>query len=334
MKDRQQQLPVIAITVGEPAGIGAEVLIKALQQSFDAHLVIIGDPKHLQKSSEQLNERFSYQLWTAKEDLGQKPSISLLPIVYPEPIVCGKLNPNNAATTVQSLKIAHDLAQSNAVDAIFTGPVHKGNINDSGIAFSGHTEFFADAAACKQVVMMLATEAMRVALVTTHLPLRAVADAITKEKVEDVINITLDSLSDVLHKQTPKLAVLGLNPHAGEDGHLGMEEIDIIQPVISKISNERDIQITGPLPADTAFQQKYLDSFDAIVAMYHDQGLPVLKYSGFGQAVNITLGLPYLRASVDHGTALNIAGKGIADPSSFLYALKYTIGLVNHKAST
>ena len=211
-----------------------------------------------------------------------------------------------------------------------TGPVHKGLINKAGIAFSGHTEYFATQANCTDVVMMLATEGLRVALVTTHIPLAYVAKAITYERLQKVTRILHQDLQEKFGIKSPKIYACGINPHAGEDGHLGREEIEVMEPAFAELRTE-GIDIIGPLPADTIFQEKYLAEADAILAMYHDQGLPVLKYKGFGSSVNITLGLPFIRTSVDHGTALELAGKGIADSGSFIEAMKNAINLASNK---
>ena len=211
--------------------------------------------------------------------------------------------------------------------ALITGPVHKGVINDAGIPFTGHTEFFADRAGGHRVVMMLATEELRVALATTHLPLKDVSAAITHASLREVITILHRDLQQKFAIPQPHIFVCGLNPHAGESGHMGREEIDTIIPALDSL-REQGIQLTGPLPADTLFQPKYLQHADAVLAMYHDQGLPVLKFQGFGRAVNITLGLPFIRTSVDHGTALELAGLGQAEPGSFITALNLAITMI------
>ncbi len=215
--------------------------------------------------------------------------------------------------------------------AVVTGPVHKGVINRAGVSFSGHTEFFQHHANVQQVVMMLATEGLRVALVTTHIPLAYVAKAITEERLFQVIEILHADLKSKFGIANPTIYVCGLNPHAGEDGCLGREEIDIIEPALDKL-REQGMNLVGPLPADTLFQDKYLKDADAVLAMYHDQGLPVLKFKGFGKSVNITLGLPFIRTSVDHGTALDLAGTGTADTGSLRTALSHALELVDKKA--
>ena len=217
---------------------------------------------------------------------------------------------------------------SGEFEAIVTGPVHKGLINKAGISFSGHTEYFANQANCSDVVMMLATEGLRVALVTTHIPLAYVAKAITFERLQKVTRILHQDLQNKFGIKSPKIYACGINPHAGEDGHLGREEIEVMEPAFTQLRNE-GMNIIGPLPADTIFQEKYLKDADAILTMYHDQGLPVLKYKGFGSSVNITLGLPFIRTSVDHGTALDLVGTGTADSGSMIEAIKTAIELAN-----
>jgi 4-hydroxythreonine-4-phosphate dehydrogenase len=237
-------------------------------------------------------------------------------------VIPGKLNPANGQYVINMLDKAIELALTGKVAAIVTGPVHKGIINESGLPFTGHTEYLRDHSNTKEVVMMLATEGLRVALVTTHLPLKDVSAAISADKIKGVCRILYKALVDQFGCSKPKILVTGLNPHAGEDGHLGSEEIETIIPALQELADE-NIATQGPLPADTLFQPHYLEHADAVLAMYHDQGLPVLKYKGFGNAVNITLGLPFIRTSVDHGTALDIAGTGKANPGSLKVALEY-----------
>ena len=237
-----------------------------------------------------------------------------------EPAEAGRLSARNAPYVLETLRVAVRLVSGGQAAALVTGPVHKAIINEAGIAFSGHTEFLAKACGTERAVMMLAAPGIRVALVTTHLPLRAVADAITPDRLEATLRITNRDLSHRFGIDRPRLQVLGLNPHAGEGGHLGSEEIEIIGPVIERC-RAGGMDLIGPVPADTAFTPARLADCDAVVAMYHDQGLPVLKHAGFGEAVNITLGLPFIRTSVDHGTALDIAGRGVADERSLLHAL-------------
>ena len=257
-------------------------------------------------------------------------SLTVLDVELAEPSTPGTLNSANGAYVVETLRIASEKNISGEFDAIVTGPVHKGLINKAGIAFSGHTEYFANQANCTDVVMMLATEGLRVALVTTHIPLAYVAKAITAERLQKVTRILHQDLQEKFGIKSPKIYACGINPHAGEDGHLGREEIDVMEPAFAELRAD-GIDIIGPLPADTIFQEKYLVEADAILAMYHDQGLPVLKYKGFGSSVNITLGLPFIRTSVDHGTALDLAGTGTADSGSFIEAMRNAINLASNK---
>jgi 4-hydroxythreonine-4-phosphate dehydrogenase len=245
--------------------------------------------------------------------------------------LAGQLDVKNAAYVLDCLDAAIDACINNHCNAIATGPVQKSVINDAGIPFSGHTEYLAQKTNTDTVVMMLATEEMRVALATTHLPLRDVADAISSDLLHSVIQILAHDLKAKFAINNPKILVCGLNPHAGEGGHLGNEEIDTISPVLHHFETQ-GLDIVGPLPADTLFTDKHLNSADAVLAMYHDQGLPVLKYSGFGRAVNITLGLPIIRTSVDHGTALDLAGKGIADTGSFEVAINMAANMLSLQA--
>lgn len=233
----------------------------------------------------------------------------------------GELDPANSTYVIETLQAALLQCTSNEIDALVTGPVHKGIINEAGIPFSGHTEWLADNTNTGKVVMMLCSGNLRVALATTHLPLRAVADAINGPELKQIIQIIMADLADKFAIDQPRLLVCGLNPHAGENGHLGREELEIIEPVIKTLS-ESGLNLEGPVPADTAFTRQRLENVDAVLAMYHDQGLPVLKHQGFGEAVNITLGLPIIRTSVDHGTALDLAGTGQADTGSFLCAIE------------
>ncbi|PLM80978.1 4-hydroxythreonine-4-phosphate dehydrogenase PdxA, partial [Klebsiella pneumoniae] len=254
-------------------------------------------------------------------------TLTLLNVALNVPAEPGVLNVQNGAYVVETLARACDGCLSGEFAALVTGPVHKGNINDAGIAFTGHTEFFEERAKASKVVMMLATEELRVALVTTHLPLKAISEAITPELLREIITILDHDLRTKFGIAQPHVLVCGLNPHAGEGGHMGTEEIDTIIPVLEEM-RAKGMNLSGPLPADTLFQPKYLDHADAVLAMYHDQGLPVLKYQGFGRGVNITLGLPFIRTSVDHGTALELAGQGKADVGSFITALNLAIKMI------
>jgi 4-hydroxythreonine-4-phosphate dehydrogenase len=254
----------------------------------------------------------------------------ILPVALAAPCHPGELDPRNAPYVVATLQQAVDGCLRRDFSAMVTGPVQKSVINDAGIPFSGHTEFLAAATGTPRVVMMLATPAMRVALATTHLPLAAVPAAITRELLLETLEILVRDLVDKFGLARPRVAVLGLNPHAGEGGHMGREEIDTIIPALEQL-RARGMQLLGPLPADTAFNPKVLEHCDAVFAMYHDQGLPVLKYAGFGNAINITLGLPLVRTSVDHGTALDLAGTGTADAGSLAQALTHAINMAGRR---
>ncbi|WKT61008.1 4-hydroxythreonine-4-phosphate dehydrogenase PdxA [Microbulbifer thermotolerans] len=322
-------IPRIAFTPGEPAGIGPELAIKLASIGSPAQVIAVCDPQLLEKTAAQLRQTLRLLPFDPSEPPASTPAGSLYiqPVPMAEPAVAGQLNKSNATYVLETLSSAAQGCLSRRFDALVTGPVHKGVINDAGIPFSGHTEFFADLAGVERVVMMLAAEDLRVALVTTHLPLKDVSAAITGPHLEQTITILHRSLRDQFRIDVPRIAVCGLNPHAGEGGHLGREEIEIIGPTLDKL-RALGIQLTGPLPADTLFTPPQLARCDAVLAMYHDQGLPVLKFKGFGHAVNITLGLPFIRTSVDHGTALNIAGQGIADSGSLQAALSQAIQLV------
>jgi len=315
-------LPRIALTPGEPAGIGPDLCIQLAQQDLACQLVVIADPKLLEQRAKQLNLPLKIELFDSELAISAHiaGTLIVLPCLLNTPAKCGVLNKNNSAYVLKTIEIATQGCVSGLFSAMLTGPVHKGIINDAGIAFTGHTEFIADITG-GHPVMMLATEGLRVALVTTHLPLKEVSAAITSETLNTVIQLLDQDLRLRFGLESPRILVCGLNPHAGEGGHLGREEIEVIEPVLNQC-RESGINLQGPLPADTLFTDKYLTNADAVLAMYHDQGLPVLKYKGFGKAVNITLGLPIIRTSVDHGTALDLAGTSKADAGSILYALQ------------
>jgi 4-hydroxythreonine-4-phosphate dehydrogenase len=318
----------IGVTPGEPAGIGPDLIIQLAQQDWPAELVVCASADLLLERAMLLG--LPLQLLPYQPDQPPQPqkagTLTLAPFQLAEPVIPGVLNENNGRYVVDTLTFAGEQSMQKQFDAIVTGPVHKGIINKSGIPFSGHTEFFALQSNTPYVVMMLATAGLRVALVTTHIPLAYVAKAITRERLLQVTRILHQDLQQKFAIPQPRIYVCGLNPHAGEDGHLGREEIDVIRPALDELRAE-GMDLIGPLPADTLFQSKYLDNADAVLAMYHDQGLPVLKHKGFGRSVNISLGLPLIRTSVDHGTALDLAGKGLADPGSFQHALDQAIFL-------
>jgi len=322
----------IAITPGEPAGIGPDLTITIAQQDWPVELVVIASKSLLEERAKALS--LPLVLIDYDEQAPARPqrsgTLTVLDVALAQPCIAGTLDVANGAYVVETLRVASEKNISGDFDAIVTGPVHKGLINKAGIAFSGHTEYFANQANCTDVVMMLATEGLRVALVTTHIPLAYVSKAITNERLQKVTRILHQDLQDKFAIKSPKIYACGINPHAGEDGHLGREEIEIMEPAFAELRAD-GIDIIGPLPADTIFQEKYLADADAILAMYHDQGLPVLKYKGFGSSVNITLGLPFIRTSVDHGTALELAGTGTADKGSFIEAMNNAINLASNK---
>lgn len=318
--------PRIAITTGEPAGIGPDLVLAIALKEWPAELVVVADPQLLQQRAKQLGlavELETVDLSTPAQR--HRPgSLKVLPLSLAAPCQPGTLNPANAPYVLATLQHAVTGCLEQRFQAMVTAPVQKSVINDAGIPFSGHTEFLAEATHTAQVVMMLATRELRVALATTHLPLAAVPAAITAELLEKTLAILAHDLRSKFGLDAPRIAVLGLNPHAGEGGHLGREEIDTIIPALDRL-RAQGMNLLGPLPADTAFNPKVLEQVDAVFAMYHDQGLPVLKYAGFGKAINITLGLPIIRTSVDHGTALDLAGSGTADAGSLEQALAIAI---------
>ncbi|WP_323084099.1 4-hydroxythreonine-4-phosphate dehydrogenase PdxA [Providencia alcalifaciens] len=320
----KQNKPIV-ITPGEPAGVGPDLLIQLAQQAWPVELVACADPDLLLQRAKILNLPLTLREYDAKQpQTSVAGQLSIVPVSLSAPAEAGKLDVRNGEYVTETLARACDGCLNGEFSAIVTGPVHKGIINDAGIPFSGHTEFFADRSHCDRVVMMLATQELRVALATTHLPLKDVSEAITQQSLHEVIAILHHDLQTKFGIENPHIYVCGLNPHAGEGGHMGMEEIKTIIPALETL-RKQGITLIGPLPADTLFQPKYLTDADAVLAMYHDQGLPVLKYQGFGRAVNITLGLPFIRTSVDHGTALELAGTGQADAGSFITALKLAI---------
>jgi 4-hydroxythreonine-4-phosphate dehydrogenase len=307
--------PRLAVVAGEPAGIGPELLVRLAQRRTAGNLLAFADPHTLSQAAAMLG----LPLELLPADAASRPGgLPLQPVPQARASRPGQPDPDNAAATIAALRAAVQACRDGRCEGIVTGPVHKASINAGGIAYTGTTELLA-AEAGVDVVMMLATPTLRVALATTHLPLRAVPDAITGPGLARTLRILDGALRGDFGIERPRIAVLGLNPHAGEDGHLGREEIEVIAPAIARLRAE-GLTLSDPLPADTAFLPQRLRGFDALLAMYHDQGLPVLKHSGFEQAVNITLGLPWPRVAVDHGTALDLAGSGRADPSSLIAA--------------
>ncbi|ADP99043.1 4-hydroxythreonine-4-phosphate dehydrogenase PdxA [Marinobacter adhaerens] len=313
---------VLALTAGEPAGIGPELCLQLALEARSAGVVVVASRPLLEARAKQMNLAVELRAWQP----GESPEMEagLLSVLHVDGCANhepGTLDTGSGAYVLRTLEVAANGCLSGDFDGMVTAPVHKGVINDAGIAFSGHTEFLQELCGVDRVVMMLATEELRVALVTTHLPLKDVSAAITPERLTQVTRILDADLKKFFGVARPRILVAGLNPHAGEGGHLGREEIDTIEPTLEALRAE-GISLTGPLPADTLFTPHWLDQADAVLAMYHDQGLPVLKFQGFGRAVNITLGLPIVRTSVDHGTALDLAGTGRADAGSLHTALK------------
>ena len=298
----------IALTVGEPAGIGPDLVLQLAQQKGLSNTVIIGDTRLLSQRATRLG-------------LTLPDELVIRNVPVDDPDVCGEPSTANVDGVIRMLDVAIDGCLDGEYAAMVTGPLHKGVINDAGVPFSGHTEYLAERTGASMPVMLLASSELRVALITTHLPLREVSDAISGERIKQICQIIDHDLRSKFGLQSPRLLVCGLNPHAGEGGHLGKEEIEIIEPALAEL-RVAGLDVVGPLPADTLFTEKYLRNADVAVAMYHDQGLPVLKYQGFGQAANITLGLPIIRTSVDHGTAFDIAGTGRADIGSLKVALQ------------
>ncbi|GAB6049392.1 4-hydroxythreonine-4-phosphate dehydrogenase PdxA [Hydrogenophilus islandicus] len=309
-------LPPLAVTMGEPAGVGPELCARLLERRWPRPLVLIGDPVLLGRAAATIPEYCGTV----------RAPIAIAPIPLRVPVQPGTVDPANAAYVLATLDRAIAGALAGEFAGIVTAPVHKGVINDAGIPFTGHTEYLMAKAGVPQVVMMLVGGGLRVALATTHLPLAEVPTAITAERLTAVIRILHAGLVTQFRIPNPRILVAGLNPHAGEGGHLGREEIEVIEPTLARL-REEGIDLVGPLPADTLFTPRVLAGSAAQLAMYHDQGLAVLKYASFGEGVNVTLGLPFVRTSVDHGTALDLAGKGLADPGSLFAAVHLTCEL-------
>ena len=319
-------LPRLALTAGEPAGIGPELLAALAATPIAADLIAIGDSDLLRDAAQRRGIALQLEAddgqWRSERVPG---TLRYLHLPVAAPVTPGTLDARNAAHVLATLVRASNGCLEGEFDALVTAPVHKGIINDAGIPFTGHTEFFAARARC-DVVMLLAAPGLRVALATTHLPLSEVPMAITAAALIRILRIVYNDLRHRFGVETPKIAVLGLNPHAGEGGHLGREELDIMTPALAALRAE-GMRLDGPMSADTAFLPAKRAQYDAYLAMYHDQGLPVLKALGFGDAVNVTLGLPFVRTSVDHGTALDLAGTGRADPASMIAAATMAIEL-------
>lgn len=324
----------LLITPGEPAGIGPDITIQLAQQDFAVEIVAVADPALLTERASHLGLPLSI----IPCDVNDKPTphraqqLKVIPVSLQQTVTAGKLNPANARYVLRTLETAATLCLSGQADAVVTGPVHKGVMNDADIPFSGHTEFFAEASNVPQTIMLFVVDQLRVALATTHLPLAAVPSAITQKKLSATLRLLNSELQKQFHLNQPRMLVCGLNPHAGENGHLGREEIETISPAIASL-RDQGLLLEGPLPADTIFTPPFMARADVILGMYHDQVLPVVKNLGFGHAVNVTLGLPFIRTSVDHGTALDVAGTGKADASSLQAALLLAVEMIGLKDS-
>jgi len=313
-------IPKIVITTGEPAGIGPDITLKAVESGLyrDTEIIVIGDMDMLTNRARQLGMRLKFKEAGTSER--ETDAIAVVHVETIHTVTAGRPDARNSPYVINCIDQAVDFCLSGRFHGMVTAPVQKSIINDYGFMFSGHTEWIADRCGTKLPVMMLASEQMKVCLATTHLPINAVSEAITKTRLTDVLTVMHKDLTTLYHIADPVIGVCGLNPHAGEGGYLGGEEIEIIEPVIHKLQ-QSGMRLLGPLPADTAFIHKQLNLIDAVLAMYHDQGLPVVKHSNFGNVVNVTLGLPIIRTSVDHGTALELAGTGKADQVSLLSAI-------------
>ena len=325
-------LPVIAITSGEPAGIGPELCLRLVERDFPAQLVVLADRTLLAARAKAVGisgDGLKLRDWIHGQP-SQKGTLDVLHQPLSVLSLPGRLDPANANYVLQLLDRALDGCRSGEFAAMVTAPVHKGVINDAGVPFTGHTEYLAEKTNTPQVVMMLAGSNLRVALATTHLPLKDVAAAITQESLEATLRILHADMRSKYGLANPRILVAGLNPHAGEGGYLGMEEIEVISPVLERLRGE-GMRLIGPLPADTMFTPPMLEQGDCVLAMYHDQGLTALKYASFGNGINVTLGLPIIRTSVDHGTALELAGTGRADPGSLFVAVEQAIAMAQRQ---
>jgi 4-hydroxythreonine-4-phosphate dehydrogenase len=328
------RLPCIILTTGEPAGIGPDISLQMAQEPIAARLVAVGDPTVLRDRLRLLGLNVAIELRTTVDEVREHTpgKLQVLPVASAWPVKAQQLDPRNADYVLETIRQAAMYCLRQEAQAMVTAPVQKSVINEAGISFSGHTEFLAELTGAARPVMMLASPRMRVALATTHLPLREVADAVTADGLESLLRIIHTELRSKLGLTEPRILVLGLNPHAGESGVLGNEEITTIRPVVQRLA-EQGINVRGPVPADTAFTTESLTDVDIVVAMYHDQGLPVIKASGFGEIVNVTLGLPIIRTSVDHGTALDLAGTGRAHHDSLVAATQLALKLASRAAN-
>ncbi len=317
------------VTSGEPAGIGPDICLSLADRIDERPIVVLADIHMLKQRAEILNQQIELIEYQGQSDTSAQGQLYVEHVALNTEVVLGKLNAQNSAYVLEQLRRSADYAMQGKSVGVATAPVQKSIINDAGIHFSGHTEYYQEFAGVERVVMMLATKTLRVALATTHLALRDVPDAITAERLHQVIDILIYDLKTKFKIDQPHILVCGLNPHAGEDGYLGREEIEVINPVLETY-RAQGIDMSLSLPADTLFTPENLKDADAVLAMYHDQGLPVLKSQGFGEAINITLGLPFIRTSVDHGTALSLAGTGLAKSSSLHVAVDLALDLARH----
>lgn len=320
--------PAVVVTSGEPAGIGPDLCLALAEREWPARLLVAADPRLLAARATDLGRRVEFVCTTPAEAAPHRPGrLQVLPFEVGAPVVPGRLDPANARYVLAMLRAAAESCVRGECAAMVTAPVQKSVIADAGVPFTGHTEFLAELTGAKLPVMLLVAGKLRVALATTHLPLRAVPDALTVDGLLAVLRVLSKGLADRFRLARPRILVCGLNPHAGESGHLGTEDDAVVRPAIERAQAE-GIAARGPVPADTAFTPRSLADADAVLAMYHDQGLPVLKHAGFGHAVNVTLGLPIVRTSVDHGTALDLAGTGRADPGSLYAAVDLALDCV------
>ncbi len=321
----------MAVTPGEPAGVGPDLTLHLSRQDWPVELIVVADPRLLADRAKQLGISVTLKTYDATAEPRPSPAGELIvvPIPMPKPARAGMLDPGNTPYVISTLTRACSGCQSDEFAAMITGPVHKGIINQGGVEFTGHTEWLANQTGAERPVMLLVAEDMRVALATTHIPLAEVPARIRPELIESVCQTLHHGLERQFAIANPRIAVLGLNPHAGEGGHLGCEDAEFIAPALERL-RENGMEIVGPIAADTAFVPERLQGFAAILAMYHDQGLPVLKYAGFGRSVNVTLGLPITRTSVDHGTALDRAGTGEADAGSLVEAIHLAVTMAEH----
>ncbi|MDR2208433.1 MAG: 4-hydroxythreonine-4-phosphate dehydrogenase PdxA [Azoarcus sp.] len=319
-------LPVLAVTSGDPSGVGPELCARLSERKWPAHLVVIGDAELIEERLERAGHALVVRPW--QPDM--EPEAGVFDVLHCPlacPALAGKPNPKNAAYVLNVLDSALEGCVQGVFDGMVTAPVHKGVICDGGVYFSGHTEYLAEKTHTPQVVMMLVGGGMRVALATTHMPLADVPGALSQDRLTRTLEVLHRGLAASFGLSRPRILVAGFNPHAGEGGHIGREEIDVIIPVLERL-RAKGMNLIGPLPADTLFTPRNLREADAVLAMYHDQGLPVLKHASFGSGVNVTLGLPIIRTSVDHGTAFDLAGSGEANPGSLFAAVELAIGMV------